>query len=202
MVRDRPPILSHHYLIVRYETEGDLVEAAIRLLAFFTTLSNILVALAMTLPWLAPESKLGAFFSRPSVRTAISSYIIVVSAVYYTILRKLWNPEGWQLVANAIEHCVAPALYLIDWLVFVPKGTLRIKSVPWWLIFPVSYAFYSLINGAVTGYYPYPFLDVTKLGYDRVLLNMAVLTAAFAFLGLVLVGIDRMIGAVEARKPG
>jgi hypothetical protein len=54
----------------------------------------------------------------------------------------------------------------------------------------------------VTGYYPYPFLDVTQLGYDRVLLNMAVLTAAFAFLGLVLVGIDRMLGAVEARKPG
>jgi len=195
-------ITLQYYLIVRYKTEGDLVEAAIDLLAFFTMLSNILVALAMTLPWLAPESRLGAFFSRPSVRTAIASYIILVSAVYYTILRKLWNPEGWQLVADTLEHCVAPALYLIDWLVFVPKGTLRIKSVPWWLIFPVSYAFYSLINGAVTGYYPYPFLDVTKLGYDRVLLNMAVLTAAFAFLGLVLVGIDRMIGAVEARKPG
>ena len=130
-------IALQYYLIVRYKTEGDLVEAAIDLLAFFTMLSNILVALAMTLPWLAPESKLGAFFSRPSVRTAIASYIIVVSAVYYTILRKLWNPEGWQLVADTIEHCVAPALYLIDWLVFVPKGTLRIKSVPWWLIFPV-----------------------------------------------------------------
>ncbi|MCJ7528433.1 MAG: Pr6Pr family membrane protein [Methyloceanibacter sp.] len=195
-------IALQYYLIVRYKTEGDLVEAAIDLLAFFTMLSNILVALAMTLPWLAPESRLGAFFSRPSVRTAIASYIIVVSAVYYTILRKLWNPEGWQLVADTIEHCVAPALYLIDWLVFVPKGTLRIKSVPWWLIFPVSYTFYSLIHGAVTGYYPYLFLDVTQLGYDRVLLNMAVLTAAFAFLGLVLVGIDRMLGAVEARKPG
>lgn len=54
----------------------------------------------------------------------------------------------------------------------------------------------------MTGYYPYPFLDVTKLGYERVLVNMAVLTAAFAFLDLVLVGIDRMLGAVEARKVG
>ena len=33
-----------------------MVAAAIRMLAFFTMLSNILVALAMTLPWLAPES--------------------------------------------------------------------------------------------------------------------------------------------------
>jgi hypothetical protein len=195
-------IVLQYYLIVRYKTEGDFVEAAIRMLAFFTMLTNILVALAMTLPWLAPESKWGAFFSRPSVRTAIASYIIVVSAVYYTVLQKLWNPEGWQLVADTIEHCVTPALYILDWLVFVPKGILQSRSISWWLIFPVGYAFYSLIHGAVTGYYPYPFLDVTKLGYERVLVNMAVLTAAFAFLDLVLVGIDRMLGAVEARKVG
>lgn len=49
-------IVLQYYLIVRYTTEGDLVAAAIRMLAFFTMLSNILVALAMTLPWLAPES--------------------------------------------------------------------------------------------------------------------------------------------------
>lgn len=120
-------IVLQYHLIVRYKTEGDFVEAAIRMLAFFTMLSNILVALAMTLPWLAPESKWGAFFSRPSVRTAIASYIIVVSAVYYTVLQKLWNPEGWQLVADMIEHCVTPALFILDWLVFVPKGDPAIK---------------------------------------------------------------------------
>ena len=58
----------------------------------------------------------------------------------------------------------------------------------------------SLIHGAVTGFYPYPFLEVTQLGYERVLLNMGVLTAAFAVLGLILVGTDRLLGAVELRK--
>ena len=154
----------------------------------------------MTLPWLAPESKSGAFFSRPSVRTAIASYIIVVSAVYYAILRKLWNPEGLQYLADTIEHCVAPALYVVDWLVFVPKGTLSARSVPWWLLYPVGYAAFSLMHGAATGFYPYPFLEVGQLGYERVLLNMGVLTAAFAVLGLILVGIDRLLGAVELRK--
>jgi len=33
-----------------------------------------------------------------------------------------------------------------------------------------------------------------------VLLNMSVLMAAFAVLGLTLVGIDRLLGAVEPRK--
>jgi hypothetical protein len=147
-----------------------------------------------------PGSKWGTFFSRPSVRTAIACYIIVVSTVYYAILRKLWNPEGWQYVANTLEHCIAPALYLIDWLVFVPKGTVSARSVPSWLIYPIGYAAYSLLHGAVTGFYPYPFLDVTKLGYERVVLNMAVLTAAFALLGLILVGVDRLLGAVAARR--
>lgn len=193
-------VIALQYYLIASKPEVTLVDAAIRMLAFFTMLSNILVALAMTLPWLAPESRPGVFFSRPAVRTAIASYIIVVSTVYYAILRKLWNPEGWQLVADTIEHCVAPALYLVDWLIFVPKGTLSIRSVPWWLIYPVAYAFYSLIHGAATGYYPYPFLDVTKLGYERVLANMAVLTLTFAVLGLVLVALDRMLGRVEALR--
>ena len=64
----------------------------------------------------------------------------------------------------------------------------------------MGYAAASLLHGAVTGFYPYPFLEVGQLGYERVLLNMGVLMAAFAVLGLILVGIDRLLGAVEPRK--
>ena len=64
----------------------------------------------------------------------------------------------------------------------------------------MGYAAFSLLHGAVTGFYPYPFLEVRQLGYERVLLNMGLLTAAFAVLGLILVGIDRLLGAVELRK--
>ena len=102
-------VIGLHYYLIASKPDVTLTEAAIRMLSFFTILTNILVALAMTLPWLAPESKLGVFFSRPSVRTAITCYIIVVSAVYYAILRKLWNPEG---LADTIEHlCRTRPLY-------------------------------------------------------------------------------------------
>jgi hypothetical protein len=119
--------------------------------------------------------------------------------VYYIILRKFWNPEGWQLVADTVEHCVAPTLYMVDWLVFVPRGTVSAKSIPWWLVFPLGYGAYSLIHGAASEYYPYPFLNVAELGYERVLVNMGVLTATFAILGLILVAIDRTLGRVEAK---
>ncbi len=190
-------IVLQYYLSVT-KPGAEFLAVTVRYFSYFTMLSNILVALAVTLPWLAPDTRLGAFFARPSVRTAIASYIIIVSVIYYAVLRKLWNPEGWQLVADTIEHCVTPSLFIADWLAFVPRGRVAARSVPWWLIFPIAYAAWSLIHGAATGYYPYPFLNAAELGYQRVLINMAVLMAAFALLGLLLVAIDRMLGRIEA----
>jgi hypothetical protein len=143
----------------------------------------------VTLPWLAPQSRVGRFFDRPSVRTAILAYIIIVAVIYHYLLAKLWNPQGWELVADTIEHVVTPALYVIDWVLFVPKGTL-------------VYAVYSLIHGAVTGSYPYPFINVSNLGYDKVLTNIAVLVFVFLGLGVALIGIDRRMGRGNEQAAG
>jgi hypothetical protein len=72
------------------------------------------------LPWLAPDTRLGAFFTRPSVR--ILTYIIIVAVIYHYLLAKLWNPQGWQLLADTIEHVVTPALYAIDWVLVCADG--------------------------------------------------------------------------------
>jgi hypothetical protein len=57
-------------------------------------------------------TSLGRFFTQPSVRSAILVYIIVVAVIYHYLLATLWNPQGWQFVADTIEHVVAPALYV------------------------------------------------------------------------------------------
>ena len=133
------------------------------------------------------------------MRTAILAYIIIVAVIYHYLLAKLWNPQGWQLVADTIEHVVAPALYVIDWALFVPKGTLRFKSAFVSLVFPLGYAAYSLVHGAATGFYPYPFIDVSHLGYDKVLTNMVMLLLAFGGLGLLLIALDRWLGRLKTR---
>jgi len=192
-------IVLQYYLTIT-KPGALFIEASVRFFSFFTILTNILVALALTLPWLAPDTKLGRFFDRPSVRTAILTYIIVVAVIYHYLLAKLWNPQGGELIADTIEHVVTPALYVIDWVLFVPKGTVRWKSSFVWLGFPLVYAVYSLIHGALTGFYPYPFIDEAKLGYDKVLTNMGGLVGAFAGLGLVLIGVDRGLGRIK-RQP-
>lgn len=190
------------YTLTITKPGAPFLEATVRYFGFFTILTNILVALALTLPWLAPESRAGQFFDRPSVRTAILAYIIIVAVIYHYLLAKLWNPQGWQLIADTIEHVVTPALYVIDWVLFVPKGTVKWKSAVVWLGYPLVYAAYSLIHGAVTGFYPYPFINVSNLGYDKVLINMAVLVLVFLGLGLALIGIDRRMGRSNEQAAG
>jgi hypothetical protein len=191
-------LILEYYLTIT-EPGVPMIEAIIRYFSFFTILTNILVALALTLPWLAPSMRAGRFFDRPSVRTAILNYIIIVAVIYHYLLAKLWNPQGWQFVADTIEHVVTPALYVTDWVLFVPKGTVNYRSAFIWLAYPLVYAAYSLIHGAVTGFYPYPFINVREFGYDRVFLNMGVLILVFLVLGLALIAIDRCIGSAQAK---
>lgn len=47
------------------------------------------------------------------------------------------------------------------------------------------------VVGAIFGFYPYPFIDVTALGYPQVLLNSFVLAIGFLVMGLLLVIGDR-----------
>lgn len=162
--------------------------------SYFTILINIVAALALTLPWLAPHSAVGRFFRAPTVRTAIATYIIVVGTTYFLILRHLWAPQGWAFVADASLHYLMPVLFVLDWLLFVPKGTLKFTDALAWLPFPLAYMLWTFAYGALSGFYPYPFVDVSKLGYGRVAANALGLFAVFLALSLVMIAIDRFCG--------
>jgi hypothetical protein len=170
----------------------------INFFSYFTILTNTLTALALTLPWLAPQSGPGQFFSRPTVRTAIASYMIIVMAVVYFVLRHLTKFEGWDLVADILLHYVMPVLFVIDWLFLVPKQTLKVSDAFGWLAYPIVYLVWTFVHGAYSGFYPYPFLNNNELGLTRVLLNEAGLLIIFLILGVVLVGGGRLLD--KARK--
>ncbi|BAU13522.1 hypothetical protein LEP3755_40620 [Leptolyngbya sp. NIES-3755] len=163
-----------------------------RYFGYFTILTNFLVALAFTVPLVQPRSRWGRFFSHPTVRSAIALYIIVVGIAYSLLLRHIWNPQGWQLVADRMLHDVSPILYVVFWFLFVPKGTLQWRNLPSWLIYPLGYLIVALIRGAIFRWYPYPFLEADKLGYPQVLLNVVMLFVGFCVVGAVLIGIDRL----------
>jgi len=179
-------LIAQYYLNI---LQDGFVAGSIIYFGFFTILGNYAVALAFAVPLMRP----GGFFERPGVRTAIAIYILVVGVIFFLLLRHVYRPTGFGWWLNIFLHYTMPPLFLLDWLLFVDKRELRFAEIPYWLIFPLLYAIYVLIHGAISRYYPYPFLDVSQLGYGRVLLDMGGLTAMFALLGLVFVAAGRRL---------
>ncbi|WP_267226109.1 Pr6Pr family membrane protein [Dyella silvae] len=184
--------------ILLAETKGDGAAAGVWIyLGFYTILTNMLVAKALSAAALGPgHGPVVRFFLRPGVQTAIAMSIAIVSLIYNLMLRQLWHPTGWLLVADVIVHDIMPPLYLLYWWLAVPKGGLRWSQVLVWQSYPAGYFAYVLLRGAVTGWYPYPFLDVNTLGYAQVVTNaLAVLVAFIAVASLLI-----MLGRWQVRR--
>jgi len=165
--------------------------ALLNYFSYFTILTNILVAVGVSSALWANQTATGQFFSQTNVKAGTAIYIAIVGVVYFLLLRNTWNPQGLQKLADILLHYVTPLLYVSYWLAFAPKQTLRWKDAFLWLAYPLAYLIYALLRGVISGFYPYPFIDVHILGYPRVFLNAAVLTLVFLGLGLVAVAWGR-----------
>jgi hypothetical protein len=168
--------------------------------SFFTIETNLLIALGLTIFCARPQAE--QFLTRPSVKSALVVYIIIVGVVYAVLLRNLWHPQGVRLLADMVLHDAIPFLYPFYWLAFLPKGSLRWSDPVWWLVFPVLYFLYSMLRGAAFGIYLYPFFDVAQLGFARVSMNGIGLLAGFFGLGAILTAIDHALASDDRGRRG
>jgi hypothetical protein len=183
-------LISQLYLIIQNRVVS-IAETIVRYFSFFTILTNLIVAVCVTALLLKPNSKWGSWFSKPAILTAITVYIAIVGIVYNTILRFLCQPQGLQFVTDELLHTAIPLLFMSYWFLYVPKIGLQYKQFFSWLTYPLIYVIFTAVHGAITGFYPYPFVDVAQLGYPRVLMNTAGLLVAFSGLSLFLIAIAR-----------
>ncbi|WP_090180558.1 Pr6Pr family membrane protein [Pseudomonas arsenicoxydans] len=184
------------YLILysRWSLEASLLGGLLSFFSYFTVLTNTLVATVLTCEWTSRESAARRWFLQPWVSSGIAVSIAVVGLAYSLLLRHLWHPEGWQFLADELMHDVMPLLFLAYWWCCVPKGTLRVGHIGRWVIYPLVYFAYSLLRGHELAVYPYPFIDVDKLGYPQVFVNAAGLLAGFVLISLLVIGLDRWLG--------
>jgi hypothetical protein len=169
-------------------------ELTLNFFSYFTILSNFLVALALTAPAVAPNSRIGRWSLSEGVRAAVAMFIVVVGVVYHFLLAGIWTPQGWSLVGNSLLHYVMPAAFVIDWLAFTPKGRLRWVDPAKWLIPVLIYGGWTLAHGKLSGWWPYWFTDVDQLGLGKVMVYFAGLLVFFLIVGLIVVAIDRTFG--------
>ena len=193
-------VLLQFWLMVHGRPPAEAAHAAVRFLSFFTVLSNIAVGTLLAAPVLAANRPLGRWAQRAGTRVAVGVYIAITAGIYHALLAGLWRPTGLQLGADVLLHTVTPALFLADFLAFPPGEAARWGSAWKALVFPLAYGAWSLAHGAVTGFYPYPFLDVGKRGYGAVLATMLLMGAGFYALTLALTGLQHLQRRLTRRR--
>lgn len=183
------------YLVVTNvpPTAGSYLSAVVRFFSYMTIWTNILVTLSFLYPLISPDSKAARFFTRPVVQTGLLLYICIVGLVYHFFLSIMWKPVGLQYFVDILLHYVVPVLYFLYWMLYAKKGALHYMNVMVWLIYPIIYIVYILTRGALTNTYPYPFLNVSKLGIGKVGVNMLGLTMLYVILGALIILVDKLI---------
>lgn len=171
-------------ILIILNRQASVFETIIRFFTFFTILTNILVAIVFTANWLQPKNSF-QFFNKPNTQLAIAVYIFVVGFVYNTILRFIWQPKGWDKVADELLHLVIPIVYILFWYFKFSKKEINYRSIFSWLLFPMIYIVIVMIRGYFSGYYPYPFLHVGNLGVEKVVYNSILMTLFFVVVSLV-----------------
>jgi hypothetical protein len=179
-------------LVLAADDGAPVLTRAIRFLSYFTIQSNLFVlALAATLT--RDPGRDG--YRWRVVRLDALLGITVTGLVYAVVLAPTLHPEGLGWWTNAGLHYVAPVATLVLWLALGPRPRMTGATVAAALLWPVLWMGYTLAHGAVSGWYPYPFLDVSDLGYAVALRNLGfVVLLALLFL-LAFRTVDRRLPA-------
>ncbi|WP_439696415.1 Pr6Pr family membrane protein [Mucilaginibacter sp. AW1-7] len=157
--------------------------AIVQIMSFFTILNNILVGLCLVAVVLNKASAFKKFFNNNRVVTAVALYITIVGLIFNTVLRSIVNLDGLFALTNELTHVFNPVAFVIFWLFFIAKTKLSWRQAAGWLWYPLLYLVYILIRGAVFHFYPYPFVDADKLGYQQVAVNSFFVMVAFLLFG-------------------
>lgn len=189
------------YLVLwsRWQVEASLLGGLIHFFSFFTILTNTAVAGVLSAHLSQRTSLLRRLCLRPAVQGGVLASIVMVGISYTVLLRHLWQPQGWQWLANELLHDVLPVAFALYWALCVPKGGLRLWHVLAWALYPLTYFAYLLLRGRTIGVYPYPFLDVSKLGMAQVWMNALGVLAGFLACAVLVVAVDRWWGRTGAR---
>lgn len=182
------------FIGARVLIEGDVPPLTVRLarlVCYFTIQSNVLVAVVSGMLARRPARD-GPLFRVLRLDSVVA--ICVTALVHYVALRPILNLTGGSYWADLGLHVVVPILAVIGWAVFGPRPRVDLRTVCWALVWPIAWLAITLLIGALSGWYPYPFLDAGTLGYPRVLLTSLVVTLVF----LALIG---LVALVDRRAP-
>lgn len=166
---------------------GRLADSA----SYFTNLSNLLVAIVLTMLARNPDRR-GMLWS--TLRMDSLVMISITGLIYAIVLAPDAQVEGLDIIVNAIKHYIVPVMTVFLWLLVGPRRQLSLVSVFTALAIPIGWAALTLIRGHFIEAYPYGFLNVIAYGLPAVLLNIVGVAALGVVLGLLFWAVDLFLG--------
>lgn len=162
------------------------------LAGFFTILTNALMAATML--WIAATGQRARF----GWMSMLTLSMIMVALVYHALLAPLYHFAGLAWWVDHAFHTILPALMAWFWLTETARIPPRTGQPLLWLIWPAVYGAYALTRGALSGWYPYPFLNAAELGLGALALNMAGFLLTFAVLAFALNSLGQRMALRQA----
>lgn len=157
---------------------------ALNFFSFFTIQGNLLGIAALVAAALGREASSRRL---DLLRSAAVFALVVIGLVFALLLADL--QEELQVTkpwVDTVLHRVMPVVLVADWLLDPPDRRIPARSALGWLGFPAAWTAYTLVRGAITGWYPYPFIDPGIHSAGRVAVNcVAILLGMLAVIGLV-----------------
>jgi len=175
------------------DAAGLIAPLPVRLLRFFSyfTIQSNLLAAGTALSLMQRPQRDGRLWR--VLRADAIVGMTVTFVVYILVLRPIVHLEGVAKLSDIGFHYLAPALTVIGWFVFGPWPRIDKATLLRHLAWPVAYLAYVLVLGALSGWYPYPFITASKLGYARALLNAI-------FVTLLLLVVASVYSLLDARR--
>lgn len=176
-------LIIQFFLMLQGPAYKGFLDTLVRFVSYFTILSNTLVVIYF-LNLLLKNDSTGKFWQKAETGTAITVYISVVGIVYHTVLSQLHHPVGLAFWADHGLHSFSPLLTFLYWTFFTSKRMVQYKTIPYWLIYPAVYFMYTVFRGSLSGFYPYPFLDLNKISFAQALGNSLIVLLVFSILSI------------------
>ena len=116
------------------------------------------------------------------------------------------DPQANWRIGSILAHVVLPIMYIADWFLFYER-----KNCKWYypiasILFPLIYAIFLLIQAVILKFdtsilipttttpliYPYFFVNLETQGVSGVLMWIGILAVAFAAVGYIFFGLDKL----------
>lgn len=175
------------FVLMLQNKQTSYLETIIRFFSFFTILPNTIVALFFSAKLFTSKKNPLNFLNKNGALTAITVFILLVGIVYQIVLRSIWEPKGLQKVVDELLHSFIPLFVFVYWFLYSKKEDLNFITFIKWLSYPILYFIFIISRGLVSGFYPYPFVNVDKLGWTKIGINFVLITITILILFVILV---------------